>query len=192
VSSEGVTVVIPHIPTRRHLLLHSGLPSVFAQTYPATAVVVEVDYARSGAGPTRTRGLRKVTTRWTAFLDDDDHLYDTHLEICLAAARDTGADVVVPWFDTNGHDPFPENRGRRYDPAHHHTFPVTCLVRTGITGDASFPPAATPECSGDDEVFWKQLAADGARIECIPDVTWFWNHAPPGGNTSGSPARWRL
>jgi hypothetical protein len=187
-----VTVVVPHIPTaaRDLLLLRSALPSVLAQTHPPVAVLIETDYARSGAGLTRNRLMHKVTTDWLAFLDDDDHLYPHHVATLLDHAA--GADVVVPWFDTNGRDPFPPGhcRGNRWDPAGH-VFPITCLVRAAAIGDARFPPPGPdPACAAEDGVFWRQLAAQGARIVTIPDVTWFWNHAPPGGNTSGSPARW--
>lgn len=188
----AVTAAIPHIPTRDHLVLASAIPSVLAQTHPPVAVLIETDFGHSGAGLTRNRLLDKVTTEWVAFLDDDDHWYPRHLATLLDHAA--GADVVVPWFDVSpgGRDPFPAGhcRGNPWDPDGH-VFPITCLVRTAAIGDARFPPPGPdPSCAAEDGVFWRALAARGARIVTIPDVTWFWNHAPPGGNTSGSPARW--
>lgn len=190
--ATDVEVVIPHIPPRRHLLLHSALPSVVAQTHWAAAVHVVVDVAHQGAGLTRNRALDTVSTPWVAFLDDDDHLYPHHLATLMETAEVERADVVVPWFDTNGRDPFPPGhcRGNPWDPAGH-VFPITCLVRTAAIGDVRFPaPGPNPACAAEDGEFWRQLYVRGARIVTIPDVTWFWNHAPPGGNTSGSPTRW--
>jgi glycosyltransferase involved in cell wall biosynthesis len=188
-----VTAVIPHIPTRHSLLLSYALPSVYAQDRDVIGtVIVETDYAKEGAGTVRNRAIAKIRTPWLAFLDDDDHWFPHHLSTCLDVAAATDADVVVPWFQTNGRDPFPPDhcRGNTWDPDGH-VFPITCLVRRDVVGDTRFPPPGPdPSCAAEDGVFWRDLARRRARIVTIPDVTWFWNHAPPGGNTSGSPVRW--
>lgn len=75
---RGVTVVIPSIPPRAKLL-HRALDSVLTQRYTADAIVVEVDRDHAGAAVTRNRGLAKVDTEWTAFLDDDDVFGPDHL-----------------------------------------------------------------------------------------------------------------
>lgn len=186
--SSGITVVIPSIPPRG-LLLQRAISSVLGQTLPAAGIVVAFDHDREGAGPTRTRGLRQVRSKWVAFLDDDDELYSCHLAMLHEHAEQTGADVIWPWFDVaGGWDPFPQSRGRPYDPDHPHTFPVTALVRTELAQHCWFPAPVGPFQSGDDDAFWAMLAKLEARFSPISEVTWLWHH--DSGNTSGVPTRW--
>ncbi len=200
--SDGVTVVIPSIPPRRTLLLRA-LDSVAAQTSPAASVSIAYDIAREGAGPTRTRALRAVQTRWTAFLDDDDEMMSHHLERLLALHAETDADVCVPWFEVvGGADPFPQHRGNLFDdpdkaPHDHRIFPITYLVRTVLVQACTFPKPAwgTADWAGDDYPVILRMHELGGRFAHTPDITWTWHHhgyGQPGraGNTSGLPSRW--
>ena len=56
--------------------LMRAINSVKAQTVP-TQMVVETDIDRRGAGPTRNLALKRVTSPWVGFCDDDDEL-DEH------------------------------------------------------------------------------------------------------------------
>lgn len=207
---NGVTVVIPTVAPRGELLARA-LRSVSGQTSPPDGVNVVYDTDRQGAGPTRTRGLRAVTTEWTAFLDDDDELYECHLECLLRHQAATGADLVYPWYDIV----YPGGRiadrdvlpfeGLPWDPAAPRLFPITYLVRTEIARSCTFPPVAgtmigphgqpeNPNWSGDDWPFILQLVEAGARIEHLDSRTWAWHHHGVGstdrpGNTSGRPDR---
>ena len=188
-----ITVAIPTIPPRR-LQLWRALESVDAQTMPAAAVVVAVDHWHDGAWTTRNRAARMSKTAWTAFLDDDDELLPHHLETLYRVAAEENADLVVPWFTVvGGTDPFPQDRGRQWDPQNPHVFPITYLVRTSLLH------AAMDVCGGflpDEDGSWyfqdgpliETFVRLGGRVRCIPDITWKWHHW--GANTSGLPGRW--
>jgi len=194
--TPGITVVIPSIQPRTNMLTRA-LVSVASQTEPAAGVSIAYDDQRQGAGPTRTRALRGVTTEWTAFLDDDDVLLPNHLALLFSAAKETGADVLWPWFEViGGTDPFPHARGVQLKPDAPHIFPITTLVRTKLAHQAEFPGTdITGEWIADDWPFWRQIQSAGAKFHHIPDITWHWYHhgwGVPGtsGNTSGRPDRW--
>lgn len=183
---DGVTLVVPTIPPRRKLLTRA-LDSVWNQKRPFSDVFVVADLDGRGAGPTRTRGMRQVNTKWTAFLDDDDELYPNHLDVLIHHALDADADLVYPWFDVQGgSDPFPQFEGREFDPAEPNMFPVTVLARTELLNESHGFPLAGVE--GDDWPLWLELVSMGARIVHVPVRTWRWHHHQ--GNTSGRPEWW--
>jgi glycosyltransferase involved in cell wall biosynthesis len=97
---SDVTVVIPTIPPRSHLL-QRAVASVHDQMVQPKMTVIEYDKNHEGAAVTRNRGLERVETEFVAFLDDDDELLPNHLELCLDEIERTGADLVYPWFITN-------------------------------------------------------------------------------------------
>lgn len=182
-----MTLVIPTIPPRTQLLKRA-LDSVWAQRRPFSDVIIATDLGHEGAGPTRTRGMRAVTTEWTAFLDDDDELHPDHLDVLIHGAIDSGADLVYPWFEVaGGTDPFPMHEGKVFDPADPNMFPVTVLARTEVLqASDGFP--LSDGVTGDDWPLWLQLADMGAKIVHVPHRTWTWYHNS--GNTSGLPGRW--
>lgn len=98
---RDVTIVIPTHPGRL-VLLAEAFASAVAQEHPPTAVVVQVDNERRGAAWARNEALKSVRTHWVAFLDSDDVLYPEHLQVCLDAAEESGADLVYPYFDIVG------------------------------------------------------------------------------------------
>lgn len=186
---SGITMVIPSIPIRGQYLARA-VHSATAQVVKPDAYSIVVDNEKLGAGPTRTRALRAATTKWVAFLDDDDELMEHHLATLLGLANESGADVVWPWFKVvGGTDPIPENQGKQWDPENPHTFPITALVRTEVAQMAHFPDPLPGEINGgEDWAFWMQLSEMGAKFVHTPEVTWFWHHNS--GNTSGRPERW--
>lgn len=184
--THEITVCIPTIPPRSQLLLRA-VSSIAAQTLPPVALSIALDNVGVGAGPTRTRAMRAATTEWIAFLDDDDEMMPHHLDTLVRAQKDSGADVIWPWFSVvNGTDPFPAHRGRQLDVNNPHIFPISVLIRREVIGDAFFPaPSGEASWSGDDWPFHNQLIANGATFFHTPEITWLWNHAS--NNTSGLP-----
>lgn len=208
-----MTVLVPTIPGRDELLARA-MASVRAQTRPADAVLLECDTGRTGAGPTRNRLLARVSTEWTAFLDDDDEFYPHHLRVCLDHAAATGADLVYPWFDMIGWTPVTESANAA-DPlatsvggawvspfgvpfgaeqeAHLRTagnfIPITVLVRTeALRSVGGFPTPGTPEwpdAAREDWGGWLRLLDAGATFSHVQCRTWRWNHHD--GHTGGLP-----
>lgn len=190
----GITVVIPTHPARiRNGMTKRALGSVLGQTLPAAAVIVEQDLDRAGAAATRDRGLRKVTTEWTAFLDSDDQLKPNHLAELMACANTANADYVYAWYEPVGFgsDPLP-HFGKPFDPANPTQTTITILARTELAQAVGFrepPPGATigGERYGEDFQFTIECIAAGAHIVHHPKRTWLWNYH--GRNTSGQPNR---
>lgn len=192
-TAPDVTVVIPTIPSRSRML-QRAIGSVSRQTHPALNVVVAQDIDGGGAWATRNRGALQVRTPWCAFLDDDDELLPHHLERLLRLADDTGAGVVWGWFRVmGGVDPFPQHRGRPFDPDNPHIVPITYLVRTEVLFEAILRVGgflADDAATGAWEVQDAPLFVEAARIggtANIPDDTWLWHHHAR--NTSGLPSR---
>lgn len=195
----GITVAIPSIPPRGHLLARA-VASVASQTLPAAGLAIAIDSLRQGAGATRQRALDMVDTQWVAFLDDDDEFMPQHLETLWNAAHAHNADYVYSWFETSppGCDPFPA-RPHYLDPwddAAPRQTTVTTLVRTELAkqvGFASFTETGElidGQRWGEDWSFTLGCLALGAKIHHVVAKTWYWHMDNPGGNTSGRPDRW--
>lgn len=193
-----VTAVIPTIQVRR-VLLKRAVDSVMAQTYQPIRIAIALDRKRSGSAVTRNRALAMAETEWVAFLDDDDFWLPNHIQLLMAGAERTGADVVYSGcrvVDRNDNEiPRQEEWGRfgkPFDPdllRKTSYLPVTSLVRTELAKKARFgPPATHPTSNYDDWGFYIRLLDLGAKFVHLPEVTWVWPHW--GGNTSGRGDRW--
>lgn len=192
---DGVTAVIPSIPPRVQTHLHRAVDSVLQQTRPVDAVSVSIDHERRGSAKNRTRALSGVGTRWTALLDDDDAWNPDHIQLLLAHAEETGADLVYPWFTVpSGFDPWPEREGQPFDETLLRTvnyIPVTVLVRTEMLWDVGgFTPLTpdNPQSLNDDHGTWLKLLEAGAVFSHLNRRTWLWHWH--GTHTSGVPGRW--
>lgn len=189
----GVTVAIPTIPPRRDLL-QRALDSVARQTTPAAAVSVVYDLEHRGAWWARNEALAAVRTEWTAFLDDDDALMPGHIEHLLRVHAITGADMVWGWYEViGGGDPFPDYRGRQWDPAEPHVIPITYMARTellhrALADGCGFQPDQFGAWDLQDKPIIDHLVAHGAVLHANPSSTWYWHHH--GRNTSGQGDRW--
>jgi len=196
VSGSQITVVIPTVPPRAKLLARA-VRSVEKQQGldGAPVLLVEIDTGREGPAVVRNRGVKQVQTPWVAFCDDDDELLPHHLSTLAAAAAETGADLVWPWFEVvGGTDPFPQHRGRQWDPEDPHQIPVTVLLRTGLfreVGGFRQPETGRTDRygnrAGEDFDLWCRLSEAGARFHHVDEITWRWHHW--GGNSSGLPSR---
>jgi hypothetical protein len=192
----AITVLIPTIPGRK-LQLAGALASVQAQTYQPAEVLVEEDTDREGPAAVRNRLLQRAQTDWVAFLDDDDWLLPHHLHTLVSAQLEAhnDPDVVWPWFQVEGGtDPFPQHRGRQWDPADPHQIPITVLASRqailDVGGFRTIPEGLTDadgNRAGEDYALWLDLSAAGYRFHHTPETTWVWRHWAH--NTSGLPSR---
>jgi hypothetical protein len=193
----GITVVIPTIPPRGHLLLRA-INSVVGQSRPPEALAVAVDTRKEGAAVVRDRALWMVRTEWMAFLDDDDEMGRAHLQKLQHEAMRTGADLVFPWFTVvGGADPFPQHFGQVWNigPDNLDEFrhiPITVLVKTRVMwAIGGFSPWAhnaldpTHANTNEDLGAFMEVARRGYSIVHLPERTWLWYHH--GGNLSGRP-----
>ena len=192
VTHPSVTVVIPHIPVRTKYLSRA-LRSVLDQSVHPQDIIVVTDTDHAGAAATRNRGLDLVETEFVALLDDDDHFYLQHLEVCLEWIRRHDADIVYPWFDViGGTDPL-GMFGQLFDPEHlkvSNYIPVTVMAKTEtLRSVGGFIPH--PDALGhpnEDWGCWLAVHDAGGKIVHVPERTWAWRH--DSGNTSGRGDRW--
>jgi len=123
-----IAVLIPSIPPRAKFL-ERAVKSALTQTLPPHEVLIEIDDKHHGAAETRNRLLAKVSDDidFVAFLDDDDYFYPNHLEVHHKLRVAHNADFTYSWFD--GNNPFPQHRGRVFDPTEpHHTTMTVCVT----------------------------------------------------------------
>lgn len=186
-----ISVVIPCHPARvTNGMVNRAVGSVFGQTRPADALIVELDTTRSGAGETRHRGLMKVTTDWVAFLDSDDAFMPQHLEALERHAMQTGADYVYSHYEIpTGGDPLADHFGKEFDPENPHQTTIVTLVRTSLAQEAGFLTynVAPSIFGGEDWFFTLRCLELGATIKHLPEKTWYWHHH--GWNSSGMSGR---
>lgn len=190
----GVTAVIPAIPPRvGDGKLNRALASVLGQTRAVDAVSVSIDHGRTGSSVNRNQALAGVRTEWTALLDDDDEWGPDHIALLMAHARETGANLVYPWFNVpGGFDPWPHREGEPFSREAlrgENYIPITVLVRTELLRDVGgFRPKGPPDNPCDDWGTWEALLDRGARFEHLNRRTWTWHWH--GTNTSGRRDRW--
>lgn len=191
--NDDVTIVIPTIVTRsqrrhgRAPLLHAALASARRQTV-STDIIVRRDDDREGAAINRGKALAQVETTWVAFLDDDDYLYDHHVETLLGLLRDHDADYAYSWF--SGESPFPSLRGRQMDLTNPHHTTMTVMVRTELAQEAGFTSPSDPNAAlgNEDWRFLLRCIELGARFAGTGEITWHYRRHP--GKTGGMP--WRV
>jgi Glycosyl transferase family 2 len=184
------TVAIAAIPPRVNDHLIAAVSSVSVQTVPPTGgISVALDVNREGAARTRQRALDAVQTEWVSFLDDDDFLYERHLEVHARMLIENQADFAYSWFD--GNNPFPMHRGRQFDVNEPHHTTMTITVRTEIAKKVGFLLPDGPlhqDWMGEDWLFVVGCANAGAKFVGSEEITWHYRlHA---NNTSGLPTRW--
>lgn len=181
-------------------MLARALTSITEQTLQSAAIIVEIDLDGDGAPATRDRALRKVTTEWVAFLDDDDFMKPEHLETLYNGAIEHSADYVFSYYEIFTHlgqklgdfDHILGHFGRPFDPTNPHQTTITTLVRTQLAQSVGFSldesqrgKLINGQVIGEDFIFTEGCVARGAKIVHIPARTWFWSHH--GANTSGRP-----
>lgn len=188
-----MTAVIPVHEPMVQKYLHRALGSVLQQSRSVDAISVYVDKDHLGAAESRNRALAAVQTEWTALLDSDDEWLPDHIELLLARAQASHADLVYPWFNVpGGFDPWPHREGQPFSREAlrgENYIPITVLVRTELLLDVGgFRAKGPPENPCDDWGTWDALLAAGARFEHLNRRTWTWHWHT--GNTSGRADRW--
>jgi glycosyltransferase involved in cell wall biosynthesis len=177
----GIAVVIPTFADRKNLL-GTALQSVAYQTRAPDVVVVEWDTYREGAAATRNQALSRIgDCEWVAWLDDDDYLLPWHLKDLEQAAKESGADVIYPYFQTRGSgDPLgwkgnpPDSSELRV----HNFIPVTYMARVNDVREVGgFPEPFSPDWMRphEDWGLLVKLLDAGARFHHHPAETWVWN-----------------
>ncbi|MEV8610281.1 glycosyltransferase family A protein [Amycolatopsis sp. NPDC051373] len=185
-----VTAVVCTIPPRAKRL-RAALASIAMQTVQPAGIVVEYDHHRTGAAATKNRALARVSTPWAAWLDDDDVWFPNHLDVCVLAAHESGADVVYPWPQMQGApDLRPDRFGQPFDPValrRENYIPTTALFRADLAREVG-GFQCVPGTSYDDWGLWLAMLDAGATFHHVPVKTWEYRHA--GQNTSGRPDAW--
>jgi glycosyltransferase involved in cell wall biosynthesis len=168
--AASVTVVTPSLPSRGDMLAEA-MATVTCQTMAPIAHAISVDHGRRGPAAVRNDLLAGVTTEWVAFLDDDDLLDESHLEILVTAGYRADAAVVVPYCRFGGPSIPPRYCNQVYDRAalaDHGIFPITVLAKTEAIRRAG--------CFGgeryEDWALWNRMADQGAFFLVVPEETW--------------------
>lgn len=165
----AVTVITPSLP-HRDRMLERARASVLNQSKPPAEHLIGVDYQEAGPAQMRNRLASIATTKWLAFLDDDDHLDRDHLEILTGFGRT--ADIVYSNCRFDG-PPLPdEHLPRPFDRSYLRErgfIPITFLVRRETFEQVGgFPLEARYE----DWEFLNNAADAGARFQFVDQVTW--------------------
>lgn len=190
-------------------MLVEALTSVAMQTRPFDQIIVSMDHAHLGAPANIARAFAAVDCDYTVQLGDDDWLDLRYLERCIAAAEETGCDVIYPGYTVvGGEDPFAWMQHRPYDaetrldgiPGGGSFVRVQAIKDAGgmpLPGDADFPAADLrwPGSTHEDHALWQRLHANGATFYHLDEPLYFWRHwTDPEtgqiGNTSGRGDRW--
>jgi len=167
--NPGITVAIPSIPSRRHLLLEA-IASVDAQTVQPATILVRVDDPGDGFGfahlaNQRNALLRAVETEWVATLDDDDLLDPDYL--ATMGAQLDGVDVAYGQCRGREH-----TRSSTFDPdllARENYICGVAVVRTSMAlRVGGWPEDGTAEDWG----MWKRIHAAGGRFSCVDRELW--------------------
>lgn len=166
------TVVIPTVAGRARCL-SEAVASVAMQTSPPRATAIGHDRNRAGPATTRNRLVADASTRWVAFLDDDDLMLRHHLAVLGEHTAD--ADVVYTRGIIEGRDgwdpqrfPFPAERMRRVN-----SLPVTTLVRREAFLDVGGFPDPAPN-GYEDWGLWLALMDAGATFVGVDETTWIY------------------
>lgn len=197
-----VSVITPTIPGRE-AMLKRAIASVEAQVRRPNIHFISMDVDGIGCAEMKNRMIRRATTEWVAFLDDDDEWLPNHLQVLMEAAESfSGYDLYYPWFEPVGMSdplacpvngsmknpfgvPFGEEQ-RRHILEVDNFIPVTVLARTEAVLDAggfqtTSPPS--PVYDRDDLGLWRAMLRAGCDFYHVPVITWRYHHHP--GHTGG-------
>lgn len=178
-----VTVITPAILERLDTFLPEAAASVQAQTVGPVTHLIDFDYKRKGNAPILNALAEQVETEWLVMLADDDLLYPTFIERCLAASD--AADVVYPYADMSS---WPEASIQRmlinapFDAQrifNENWIPGGCaLIRTEMwrrVGGVSTVPAHRHI---HDWLMWQDITSLGGRFVHIAEPLWFYRYHP--------------
>jgi hypothetical protein len=186
-----LTVITVSMPGRE-AILEEAIASVQAQTLRPAAHLVRIAPPvgrphQSQLAKERNVLIRQVQTEWIACLDDDDLFYPHHLEAIAPALED--ADIVYTFGDgaqqgdVNAASPDQQLAGlERSNYIPYCAAMRTSLVReVGLYGeDFDFERKVFPATGlhSEDWDLWVRLLRQGARLRCVPEITWQYRMGP--------------
>ena len=162
-----ITIITSTIP-ERETLLAEAVNSVNQQRVKAKNHLIEVDTNRIGPSAVRNKLAKMADTEWIAFLDDDDILYQNHIEEYSKSHHHS--DMMYTWCDSVGRENFNPNSHFDADRLMHGNYiPITAAVRTSLFLQVG---GFSEDSRYEDWDLWKKLLQAGARFTCIPTKTW--------------------
>ena len=162
------SVITPSLPDRQDLL-NKCLETVSNQIFKPQFHLIGRDFPTGNMANIRNalvEAADALGSKWVAFVDDDDELDPDHFQKLFDQER--YADVLYSWHkDAWRYDaelPFDrkEVEKRNYLTAN---FAIKTKLFKELGGFKDMQP-------GEEWDFWKRLAASGAVIKCLPEVTW--------------------
>jgi hypothetical protein len=163
-----IAVITPTLPERLELLTEAIL-CVRGQTKRPFIHLIGFDYEKGHMAVFRNamaQAARDLGCDKLAFYDDDDLINANHLELLDSV----DADAVYSFGFDKHHDRAELNR--EFDPEYlkkHNYIACNLMVKTS----AFFSIGGFKDMqNGEEWDFWKRLAASGADIKCLPEVTW--------------------
>jgi glycosyltransferase involved in cell wall biosynthesis len=172
-STFDITIITPTIPKRSNLLVEA-INSVGNQRVKAKNHLIGVDLQKMGPAKMRNLLVNNVDTEWVAFLDDDDIVYDNHIEEYAKVHEQS--DMIYTWCDSIGRENFDPNS--HFDPnrlLQGNYIPVTAAVRTSVfrqVGGFSLEDRYVQADPTEDWNLWLKLLHANARFTCVPVKTW--------------------
>jgi GT2 family glycosyltransferase len=162
-----IAVITPSKPNRAKLL-EECKESVRKQTYPAEIHAIEVDEQKVGPAILRNKlvaGLPPEITH-VAFVDDDDLLLPSHLEIL--SAQSANADVIYSPPTGYGSGSIHAFNPKELLSRNH--IGVTSLVRRSMFEQVG----GFQDVMYEDWDLWKRILKAGGRFVYVPIATWLY------------------
>lgn len=198
IKGSDVTVVIPTIEGREELLERAVQSVALQQVQPAD-IVVQYDRDRHGAHWARNEALKRVETKWVAWLDDDDELMSNHIRTLVRGANKSRADMVYTYAKfVGGRDPLACMHHGKLVPEpinvpwtdeqaywiriHGNFIPVTYMVKTeAVRAVGGFPAAYTFQAMNsrdcEDYGLLLRLLDNGYKFHHVCGIrTWVYNY----------------
>ncbi len=160
----------------------SAVADRFAQRDPRFRVVRQPN---AGVSAARNNGIAQATGEWLLFLDADDTMTPTHLELMTAAlAQDNSLDAVTCGWASVSMDGYrtctnlPDVEGDLFEHlAVDWRFAIhACLVRKSLAQEVGGFDVEL--CTSEDWDFWQRIARLGARFGAVRDVLAFYHMRP--------------
>lgn len=155
-----LTIVIPTIGRPE---LERAIDSVQNQTVD-TQILVETDERRRGAGPTRNLALKRVTSPWVGFCDDDDELDENYHKWLDEACE--GFDVVIFKMKNqpNGGIPYTTN----VDELRYNEVGMSYALKTDLARKYPFK-----NMIGEDFDQLQRIIKDGHKVKVVDKVAYY-------------------
>lgn len=129
-------------------------------------VITERDTHRTGAGPTRNRGVQRVKTEWVAFLDDDDKLNPNFQEAFQEALEEDPHLIIFKMK-------YPDGRILPRVPlVEWFNVGISIAVKTSLAKKYPFVKGSNEFRQNEDFQFIKRIQDEGYKIHFSPRITY--------------------